>query len=362
MKKIFFMALAAIALGACNSEPKFKVEGEVSGADGKMLYLEASALEGIVPLDSVKLEGDGSFHFKQVRPVSPEFYRLRVDDKVINFSVDSTETVLVKAPYTDFATAYTVEGSPNSSKIKDLTLKQMKLQDSLASLLKNYKDEVKISYIFAAPNTAAAYFALFQKLNNYLIFDPLNNKEDIKCFAAVATSLNNYYPDADRSKNLYNIVIKGMKNTRTPQQKVVEIPEEAISETGIIDINLRDMKGNTRKLSELKGKAVIVDFTVYQSAVSATHNYMLRDLYDKYAAQGLEIYQVSLDADEHYWKTTADNLPWICVRDGNGIYSSIAASYNVKNVPSVFLVNKNNELSARGESIKDLEAAVKALL
>ena len=301
MKKIFFMALAAIALGACNSEPKFKVEGEVSGADGKMLYLEASALEGIVPLDSVKLEGDGSFHFKQVRPVSPEFYRLRVDDKVINFSVDSTETVLVKAPYTDFATAYTVEGSPNSSKIKDLTLKQMKLQDnvnallqsvqahkigadvfedSLASLLKNYKDEVKISYIFAAPNTAAAYFALFQKLNNYLIFDPLNNKEDIKCFAAVATSLNNYYPDADRSKNLYNIVIKGMKNTRTPQQKVVEIPEEAISETGIIDINLRDMKGNTRKLSELKGKAVIVDFTVYQSAVSATHNYMLRDLYD----------------------------------------------------------------------------------
>lgn len=383
MKKIFFMALAAIALGACNSEPKFKVEGEVSGADGKMLYLEASALEGIVPLDSVKLEGDGSFHFKRVRPVSPEFYRLRVDDKVINFSVDSTETVLVKAPYTDFATAYTVEGSPNSSKIKDLTLKQMKLQDnvnallqsvqahkigadvfedSLASLLKNYKDEVKISYIFAAPNTAAAYFALFQKLNNYLIFDPLNNKEDIKCFAAVATSLNNYYPDADRSKNLYNIVIKGMKNTRTPQQKVVEIPEEAISETGIIDINLRDMKGNTRKLSELKGKAVIVDFTVYQSAVSATHNYMLRDLYDKYAAQGLEIYQVSLDADEHYWKTTADNLPWICVRDGNGIYSSIAASYNVKNVPSVFLVNKNNELSARGESIKDLEAAVKALL
>ncbi len=87
-------------------------------------------------------------------------------------------------------------------------------------LMKDYKDEVKINYIFAAPNTAAAYFALFQKLNNYLIFDPLNNKDDVKCFAAVATSLNNYYPHAVRSKNLYNIVIKGMKNTRAPQQKV----------------------------------------------------------------------------------------------------------------------------------------------
>lgn len=85
MKKILFVALAALGLSACNSEPKFKVEGEISGADGKMLYLEASALEGIVPLDSVKLKGNGTFAFKQVRPVSPEFYRLRVDDKVINF-------------------------------------------------------------------------------------------------------------------------------------------------------------------------------------------------------------------------------------------------------------------------------------
>lgn len=384
MKKLFVMALVAAALGACDSEPKFKVEGDVKDADGKMLYLEASALEGIVPLDSVKLGSAGSFSFKGARPESPEFYRLRIDDKIINFSVDSTETIRIHAAYPDFATGYTVEGSANSEKIKELSLKQLDLQnkvdglyqamqnhtlgvdvfqDSLTSLMKRYKNEVKINYIFAAPNTAAAYFALFQKVNNYLIFDPLNSRDDIKCFAAVATSLNNFYPHADRSKNLYNIVIKGMKNTRTPQQQTVELPDEVqVTETGVIDINLRDMKGNAHKLTDLKGKVVILDFTVYQSAVSASHNYMLRDLYDKYASRGLEIYQVSLDADEHYWKTTADNLPWVCVRDANGIYSSVAAAYNVQNVPTLFLINRNNELSARGETIKDLDAAVQKLL
>ena len=383
MKKITFVALAALTITACSSGPKFQVNGDISGADGKMLYLEASGLEGIAALDSVKLKGEGAFSFKQPRPESPEFYRLRIDDKVINFSVDSIETLQIKAPYVDFSTAYTIEGSGNSNKIKELTLKQIDLQknvddllatlrnnnishdifeDSLATLLNNYKEDVKVNYIFAAPNTAAAYFALFQKLNNYLIFDPLNNKDDVKCFAAVATSLNNYYPHADRSKNLYNIVIKGMKNTRAPQQKVMELPTEAVSEIGIIDINLRDMKGNMHKLSDLKGKVVILDFTIYQSAVSPTHNYMLRDLYDKYAAQGLEIYQVSLDADEHYWKTTADNLPWVCVRDANGVYSSVAAAYNVQSLPAVFLINRRSELSARGETIKDLDAAVKALL
>lgn len=383
MKKIILVSLAALALSSCNSDPKFSVSGDVSGADGKMLYLEASGLEGVAPLDSVKLKGDGSFSFKQARPESPEFYRLRVDDKVINFSVDSTEAVSIKAPYVDFATAYSVEGSPNSTKIKELTLKQADLQrnvdaliratrenklgttafeDSLGVLLKNYKDDVKINYIFAAPNTAAAYFALFQKLNDYLIFDPLNSKDDIKCFAAVATSLNNFYPHANRSKNLYNIVIKGMKNTRTPQQKTIELPEDKIVETGVIDISLRDIKGNIRKLSDLKGKVVLLDFSVYQTQTGAPHNLMLRELYNKYASQGLEIYQVSLDADEHFWKTSADNLPWVCVRDENGIYSTTAAVYNVKQVPAFFLVNRNNELSARGEDVKDIETAIKALL
>lgn len=383
MKKVTFAALAALTITACSSGPKFQVNGDISGAGGKMLYLESSALEGIVPLDSVKLKGNGTFSFSQARPESPEFYRLRIEDKVINFSVDSIESIQIKAPYTDFSTAYTVEGSENSKKIKELTIKQIQLQkdvDNLLEAVRNnkithdtfdsnlnrqltaYKEDVKKNYIFAAPNTAAAYFALFQKLNNYLIFDPLNNKEDIKCFAAVATSLNNMFPHAVRSKNLYNIVIKGMKNTRQPQAKAADIPQEKIVETGIIDIALRDIKGNVRKLTDLKGKVVLLDFSVFQSPGGSAHNLMLRELYNTYASKGLEIYQVSLDADEHYWKTSASNLPWICVRDGNGVYSTNVAVYNVRQVPSVFLINRDNELKLRGEDIKSLEAAVKSLL
>lgn len=383
MKKVTFAALAALTITACSSGPKFQVNGDISGAEGKMLYLESSALEGIVPLDSVKLKGNGIFSFSQARPESPEFYRLRIEDKVINFSVDSIESIQIKAPYTGFSTAYTVEGSENSKKIKELTIKQIQLQkdvDNLLEAVRNnkithdtfdsnlnrqltaYKEDVKKNYIFAAPNTAAAYFALFQKLNNYLIFDPLNNKEDIKCFAAVATSLNNMFPHAVRSKNLYNIVIKGMKNTRQPQAKAADIPQEKIVETGIIDIALRDIKGNVRKLTDLKGKVVLLDFSVFQSPGGSAHNLMLRELYNTYAPKGLEIYQVSLDADEHYWKTSASNLPWICVRDGNGVYSTNVAVYNVRQVPSVFLINRDNELKLRGEDIKSLEAAVKSLL
>lgn len=381
MKKVVYglLALVLVGLSACEEGPKFKVQGEVTGAADKTLYLEASSLGGIVVLDSVKLGGNGSFSFAEARPESPEFYRLRMDGKVINFAVDSTETVVVKSDAAKFDTGYVIEGSENNQKIKELVMLQAELQqkvdklaqskmpaglaqNQLMSLVNEYKDKVKRGYIYAAPNKTYAYFALFQTLNGYMIFDPLASKDDVKCFAAVATSLNNAYPHADRSRNLYNMVIKGMKNAREVQPEVVEIDPSKIKEADIIDIQLKDLKGNIRTLTELKGKVVLVDFTVYNNVMSPDHNLALREIYDKYHAQGLEIYQISLDADEHFWKTSADNLPWICVRDANGPYSQYVQLYSVSNLPSVFLVGRDNAIKMRGENIQDLDAELRKLL
>ena len=247
MKKVVYglLALVLVGLSACEEGPKFKVQGEVTGAADKTLYLEASSLGGIVVLDSAKLGGNGSFSFAEARPESPEFYRLRMDGKVINFAVDSTETVVVKSDAAKFDTGYVIEGSENNQKIKELVMLQAELQqkvdklaqskmpaglaqNQLMSLVNEYKDKVKRGYIYAAPNKTYAYFALFQTLNGYMIFDPLASKDDVKCFAAVATSLNNAYPHADRSRNLYNMVIKGMKNAREVQPEVVEIDPSKI--------------------------------------------------------------------------------------------------------------------------------------
>ncbi|KAA6335929.1 Thiol-disulfide oxidoreductase ResA [termite gut metagenome] len=383
MKRIYLVIIPILLLNACDSGLNFHVTGEVSDAKGKTLYLEASLLEGVALLDSVKLKNNGTFDFKQPRPECPEFYRLRIENKIVNFSVDSTETIYIKASYPEFSTNYNVEGSENSRRIKEITLKQIRLQNEvnklikrvqigeinnadfethIATVLKEYKEDMKTNYIYAMPNTASAYFALFQNVNNSLIFNPLNNKEDIKCFAAVATQLNTFYPAAVRSKNLYNLVIKGMKNTRPPKEQTFDIPEDKVTEVGVIDLNLKDIDGNQHKLTDLKGKVILLDFTVFQSASGISHNYVLRELYNKYADKGLEIYQVSLDADEHFWKTSAGNLPWICVRDVNGVYSSSVAIYNVQQLPTCFLINRKNELSIRSENIKTLEEEIKKML
>ena len=381
MKKVvyYLLALVLVGMSACENGPKFKVQGEVADAENKTIYLEASGLEGIVLLDSVKLKANGNFSLAGARPEIPEFYRLRMDGKVINFVVDSTETVSIKAEAAKFDTNYTIDGAESNQKIKELVLLQAELQQKvdklsqsklpagiaqtqLATLINEYKNKVKKGYIYEAPNKPYAYFALFQTLGGYMIFDPLANKDDVRCFAAVATSLNNIYPHADRSRNLYNMVIKGLKNTREPRQENVEIDPSIIKESGIIDIKLKDLKGKERSLTELAGKVVLIDFTIYNNTLSATHNLALRELYNKYHEKGLEIYQISLDADEHFWKTSADNLPWICVRDEKASYSNYIQLYNVTQLPTIFLVDRSNSLNARGENIEDLEAAIQKLL
>ena len=375
------IVVAALTIASCNDK-KFTVEGQVSNAKDSVLYFENVGLEGINTLDSIKLDEGGSFSFSEEAPTTPEFYRLRIADQIINVSIDSTETVQFKAEYPGMASNYTVSGSDNCEKIKELTLMQMELQnraiaiqrnpslgvdeanDSIQRLINAHKEKVKSNYIYKEPMKAYSYFALFQAIGNYLIFNPRTNKDDIKAFAAVATSWDTYYPHAERGQNLHNIAIEGMKNQRIIAAQNAEFKVEAskVQEAGVLDIALLDNKGQERHLTDLKGKVVLLDFHIFALNDSPKRIIMLRELYNKYQAQGLEIYQVSLDPDEHFWKQQTAALPWISVRDADGVNSQRLMLYNIQAVPDFFLIDRGNNLVKRAAQIKDLEAEIQKLL
>lgn len=375
------IVVAALTIASCNDK-KFTVEGQVANAQDSVLYFENVGLEGINTLDSIKLDEGGSFSFSEEAPATPEFYRLRIADQIINVSIDSTETVQFKAEYPGMASNYTVSGSDNCEKIKELTLMQMDLQnraiaiqrnpslgvdeanDSIQRLINAHKEKVKSNYIYKEPMKAYSYFALFQAIGNYLIFNPRTNKDDIKAFAAVATSWDTYYPHAERGQNLHNIAIEGMKNQRIIAAQNAEFKVEAskVQEAGVLDIALLDNKGQERHLTDLKGKVVLLDFHIFALNDSPKRIIMLRELYNKYQAQGLEIYQVSLDPDEHFWKQQTAALPWISVRDADGVNSQRLMLYNIQAVPDFFLIDRGNNLVKRAAQIKDLEAEIQKLL
>jgi peroxiredoxin len=376
------IALAALSLASCGNK-KFHVEGAISDAKDSTLYFENMSLNGPVTVDSLKLSEDGTFSFEGEAPEAPEFYRLKIAGQIINIAIDSTETVKVKASYPTMTSEYDVEGSEECSKIKELAILQLGLQSqinaiandpttgmdsaqvAIARTLEAYKTNVKNNFIFKAPMKAYAYFALFQTytLGNAqnLIFSPRSNPDDVKVFAAVATSWDTFYPKAERGLNLHNIALEGMKDMRILRNEAAtnQIDASKVSVAGIIDLALQDNKGITRHLTDLKGKVVLLDFHLFASKESLKRIMMLREIYNKYHAQGFEIYQVSLDGDEHFWKTQTAALPWISVNDASG---ASAKTYNVQAIPTYFLIDKTNSLYKRADQVTDLESEIKKLL
>ena len=379
MKKYVVVALAVLGMASC-SEKKFHVEGSITNAKDSVLYLENISLMGPEVIDSVRLDADGKFSLAGAAQQAPEFYRLRIHDQIISLSIDSTETVTVKAAYPQMASQYEVSGSEDCSKIKELALRQMQLQqraiavgrnadltvnqvnDSVLAMIRQYKDEVKRQYIFPDPSKPYAYFALFQALGNTLIFNPRSDADDIKVFAAVATSWDTYWPDAERGKNLHNIAIEGMKNVRTIEaEQAKTIDASKIQTAGVIEIALNDNQGKLRKLTDLKGQVVLLDFHVFAQKESPARILALRELYNKYHAKGFEIYQVSLDGDEHFWKQQTAALPWISVRvDENN--SSFLTGYNIQTLPECFLIDRGNNLVSRSQQISDIDKSIQSLL
>lgn len=374
------LGLCMFFLSACNNSSDFTVKGVVAGADGQFMYLENVGISNVVTLDSIKLAPGGKFKFTEKRPEYPDFYRLRLNNRLINFAVDSTETISFVADAGTFATSYSVEGSENSKAIKAITLAQLDANQAISRLRKEYEDkmisdttyrmkvlaaadaykEVARKYIYSAPMSTAAYFALFQQIDGLLFFD-LYDRKDVKAYGAVATSYNHTYPESPRSKHLYNLTLQSMKVLRA--QRPVDYSNVETKEISFLDIELPDVRGEVVKLSTVApGKVVLINFTAYQTEWSPALNMALGELYTKYHDQELEIYQVSLDSDFHFWRNGASNLPWVTVHDPQSVYSQVAGLYNVKQLPALFILDRKGNLVKRVEDVKKLEADVKAVL
>lgn len=389
MKKIFIGAFSLMLLASCSNNNQFKVEGKMDGAKGKTVYLELVGMNETSLLDSVKLGDKGEFKFSKNKPAfKPEFYRLRVDNQVVNFAVDSTETIKILADYAKLPLDYTVEGSANSEKIKQLNVSAAKVKMKMDSLISERRagklDETQFTalmdsslkdhkalatrIIFEDLRSAPAYYALFQKVYNYLIFDPYS-KDDNKLYCAVATALDFSNPEAPRSKHLKQFateaiqVVRSQKRQERTYDDVVSNTVQNVAELkSNFEIELPNNKGKKVALSSTKGKVVILNFTAYETKESPALNMLLGELYSKYKNDGLEIYQVSVDTDEHFWKVSANNLPWIAVRDDNSIYSQYLSLYNVQQLPTLFVLNREGDIVERVQKVNDLSNIVKKYL
>ncbi|MDR2956495.1 MAG: AhpC/TSA family protein [Prevotella sp.] len=385
LSSLILLIIFSFTLLSCkDKKPHFAVEGKISGADNEMLYLERRSLSNIEIIDSVKLDSDGAFKFEEPSIGYAEFYLLKLNNQAINLAIDSTENLIVNASKEAFATDYAIEGSESSMKIKEIVLAQNKLSRSLNELKKKYdsKELSQEQYIAAVQEgvneyknkakeivysdykSLAAYFAVFQKVDDYLIFDPYDRK-DLNLFQGIATVWDQQMSNSPRAEQLKNFTLQTLAEIRQMQNQEETIKKlETTEPTDYAvhyDISLPNLKNEKIRLSSFKGKVVILDFTMYQADFSPAHNMAINSVYEKNKDK-VEVYQVSFDRDKHAWQNSVVNLPWICVRDERSVSSELLQKYNLSEFPTTFLINKNGEIVKRLSSKDDLQGEIQKLL
>ncbi|TMI86363.1 MAG: TlpA family protein disulfide reductase [Bacteroidetes bacterium] len=131
-----------------------------------------------------------------------------------------------------------------------------------------------------------------------------------------------------------------------------------------LDFSLPGLKGDSIRLSSMKGKVFLLDFWASWCVPCRFSNKQLVKLYSKYKDNGFEILGVSLDDNRNEWKKAVnkDKITWLQINDNGGWSAISAAKWNINAIPASFLIDKEGNVVAFDPEKQELENKIRQLL
>jgi peroxiredoxin len=359
------MTLIAVS---CKNRPNSVVEGKLRNSEKNSLKLEYLNINKTQLIDSIRINKDGSFRFKLFIE-QPGLYIIKSENgKIINLLISLGEKIKIDADYLEIDKKYSISGSPDSEFLRQLveklsdTRNQLKVLDATyrnstnltefqANEYFNRRNEIikdqrdfSISFIIGHLSSMASIYALYQKFSPEELV--LNENRDIQYMKILADTLSVKYPESDFVNTFINdarTAEKRYKNLIGLQKKILE------GQNGFPDISYPDASGNLKSLSSLKGKTVLLYFWSVYSDVTKQINPDIEKTYRKYKSQGFEVFAVCIDKTRDNWLKMIkfDELSFINTIGPEFPDSDAANAYNMRSVPTNYLLDKEGNILAR---------------
>lgn len=306
-------------------------------------------------LDTVRTDASGRFSYKvDVAKAQPEFIYLFYDDtKIASLLLKRGDTVTVEA---DTLGTFTVSGSEESEKLRqveqdlaDFSGKFLALSQRLEAavpgseeaaslqreLAKVYVDYYRgrLKYVMSNPYSMTTIPVLFQTVGvNFPVF---GQQTDAIHFDNVCDSLETLYPESR--------YVMALRQEADRRYRMLELSAklQSAEEVDYLDIDMPDVNGVKRKLSDVDARVILLHFWAPdQAAQKMFNNDVLKPVYADFAGKGLEIYQMAISTDKAGWARVVkeQGLGWINVCDGLGTASPAVSAYNISSLPVSFIL------------------------
>lgn len=379
MKRLFLLLPLLISLITCDKPGKIILKGEIENGKDKIIYLDRLDVEGPVVIDSTRIKNSGAFSFA-FRPALPSFYRIRIsDNNFITLLTEPGETITIAAEASNLPGTYNVEGSEGSALLKklderlsttkkqlqplfreiveleegpDLEREEARINEEVAEIIKAQR-YFSVAFILDNMESLAAITALYQQIEgDYYV---MNQTRDIQYLKIVAQSLMEKYPG---SPHVMALAADAENQERRYELFKLLSRAEAEGEvhTTFPDISLPGLDGDTIRLRSVPEKYILLFFGSSMNQASVQLGHQLIALHRNYHGKGFQIYQVSIEREREEWirSISFSELPWVNVATfGEGNFDA-AIKYNVQQIPSIYLINKDAGVMGINMSVPEL--------
>ena len=353
--KILVAVVVAVAVVGCRSN-EVEISGRFVGLNSKMVYLEHMSATGQNIIDSVALDNNGGYRFKiENVEMTPSLYNVLYNSERVPLLVSRGENISLNA-MGSILLNYTVSGSPESELLRKFNKPFVEGQLELNKTIQNYHsadDAVRkqlaqrynaiyhaikrqqISFIIENKEHLASVYALYQRLPGEQYLSSADS--DLIYYRTVADAVSERYPTSPFLLTLSNDIAR--------MEARISLMNSIESRT-YPELTGSDMYGNEVTLSSLEGNVILVDFWSAEAGNSNAFNAELKEIYEEYESEGFRVYQVSADTSKAAWITAVQEqrLPWISVCDFKGESSPMLRAYNVRKLPSNYLIDRKGNI------------------